>query len=93
MTSLVHYDRTYLALIALFADSPDEFLAMGAKSGLTKEECHELVTRNLKTIHGFSENLDLVDFSSHSTTSKAIIESPRSLLENSWRLARILWRL
>lgn len=68
-----------LALISLFSDAPDEFLAVRAERGLPQEERHEFVTR------------DFVDLASH-RTSTLPSERTGALLEDPRRFTRILRR-
>lgn len=78
MASFVDDHRADLALVALFADSPNEFLAMSAERRLSEEQCHEFVTR------------DFMDFPPHGTSPLSIIESSRTFLENALSFTRIL---
>jgi len=48
----VDHDGADLALVALFADAPDELLAVGTEGGLAQEQGHEFVSAKATTIDG-----------------------------------------
>jgi len=81
VTSLVNDHSADLALVPLLAEPPDEVLAMGTEGRLSEEQGHELVTRNL------------VDLSTHSSSSLTVSEGSRPFLEYALCFTRILWSL